>query len=119
MNDWHSPDLEIKVGVSACLRGEEVRYDGGHKRDAFVFDTRLRLIDLVPLVVPITLVNHHAARFDLTYVRDQVHLRPHSKELCCAITCERSMGPAGVGSAVRRYPRHAGHAHVSREARRV
>ena len=30
---WRSPDLEIKVGVSACLLGEEVRYDGGHKRD--------------------------------------------------------------------------------------
>jgi len=36
---WRSPDLEIKVGVSACLLGEEVRYDGGHKRDAFVVDT--------------------------------------------------------------------------------
>jgi uncharacterized protein YbgA (DUF1722 family)/uncharacterized protein YbbK (DUF523 family) len=36
---WRSPDLEIKVGVSACLLGQEVRYDGGHKRDAFVVDT--------------------------------------------------------------------------------
>jgi uncharacterized protein YbgA (DUF1722 family)/uncharacterized protein YbbK (DUF523 family) len=36
---WRSPDLEIKVGVSACLLGEEVRYDGGHKRDTFVVDT--------------------------------------------------------------------------------
>jgi uncharacterized protein YbgA (DUF1722 family)/uncharacterized protein YbbK (DUF523 family) len=36
---WRSPDLEIKVGVSACLLGEEMRYDGGHKRDAFIVDT--------------------------------------------------------------------------------
>ena len=36
---------------------------------------------LVPLVVPITLVNHYVARFDVGYVRDQVYLRPHPKEL--------------------------------------
>lgn len=39
MADWRSPDLEIRVGVSACLLG------------------------------------------DLAYVRDQVYLRPHPKEL--------------------------------------
>jgi len=36
---------------------------------------------LVPLVVPITLINHHVGRFDVAYVRDQVYLRPHPKEL--------------------------------------
>jgi uncharacterized protein YbgA (DUF1722 family)/uncharacterized protein YbbK (DUF523 family) len=29
----------IRVGVSACLLGENVRYDGGHKRDAYVVET--------------------------------------------------------------------------------
>ncbi len=37
--------------------------------------------DLVPLVVPITLINHYEARFDLAYVRDQGYLRPRPKEL--------------------------------------
>ena len=36
---------------------------------------------LVPLVVPITLINHHIARFDVAYLRDQIYLRPHPKEL--------------------------------------
>jgi uncharacterized protein YbgA (DUF1722 family) len=36
---------------------------------------------LVPLIVPITLINHHVARFDTAYVRDQIYLRPHPKEL--------------------------------------
>lgn len=36
---------------------------------------------LVPLVVPITLINHHVARFDVAYVRDQIYLHPHPKEL--------------------------------------
>ena len=28
----------IRLGVSACLLGDEVRYDGSHKRDAFLTD---------------------------------------------------------------------------------
>jgi uncharacterized protein YbgA (DUF1722 family)/uncharacterized protein YbbK (DUF523 family) len=35
---WHSEDAPIRIGVSACLLGEEVRFDGGHKRDRFVAD---------------------------------------------------------------------------------
>ena len=46
---WRSPDLEIKVGVSACLLGEQVRYDGGHKRDAFVVDTLGRHVTWVAI----------------------------------------------------------------------
>jgi uncharacterized protein YbgA (DUF1722 family)/uncharacterized protein YbbK (DUF523 family) len=30
---------KIRLGVSACLLGDEVRYDGGHKRDAFLTET--------------------------------------------------------------------------------
>lgn len=30
---------EIRVGVSACLLGDEVRYNGGHARDRYVVDT--------------------------------------------------------------------------------
>jgi uncharacterized protein YbgA (DUF1722 family)/uncharacterized protein YbbK (DUF523 family) len=33
---WRSPDLPIRIGVSSCLLGEEVRYDGGHQRDDYV-----------------------------------------------------------------------------------
>jgi uncharacterized protein YbgA (DUF1722 family) len=36
---------------------------------------------LVPLVVPITLINHYVARFETAYVRDQIYLHPHPKEL--------------------------------------
>ena len=36
---------------------------------------------LVPLVVPITLINHHVARLDVAYVRDQIYLHPHPREL--------------------------------------
>jgi uncharacterized protein YbgA (DUF1722 family)/uncharacterized protein YbbK (DUF523 family) len=29
----------IRIGISACLLGQEVRYDGGHKRDPFLVET--------------------------------------------------------------------------------
>ncbi|HEY4909903.1 MAG TPA: DUF523 domain-containing protein, partial [Methylomirabilota bacterium] len=31
-----SPDLEIKIGISSCLLGEAVRYDGGHQKDSYI-----------------------------------------------------------------------------------
>jgi len=33
---WRSPDLEITIGISSCLLGEAVRYDGGHQKDSYV-----------------------------------------------------------------------------------
>ena len=30
--------IPLRIGVSACLLGQNVRYDGGHKRDAFVVE---------------------------------------------------------------------------------
>ena len=33
---WHSEAHPITLGVSSCLLGETVRYDGGHARDNFV-----------------------------------------------------------------------------------
>ena len=36
---------------------------------------------LIPLIVPITLVRHHARHFDAAYLDGQVYLQPHPKEL--------------------------------------
>jgi uncharacterized protein YbgA (DUF1722 family)/uncharacterized protein YbbK (DUF523 family) len=40
---------KIRLGVSACLLGDEVRYDGGHKRDAFLVDTLGPFVEWVPV----------------------------------------------------------------------
>lgn len=37
--------------------------------------------ELLPLVVPITLIRHHVKKHDVTYLLDQVYLNPHPKEL--------------------------------------
>jgi uncharacterized protein YbgA (DUF1722 family)/uncharacterized protein YbbK (DUF523 family) len=39
----------IKLGVSKCLLGENVRYDGGHKLDRFIRDTLGEYVDFVPV----------------------------------------------------------------------
>jgi len=36
---------------------------------------------LVPLIVPITLIRHHVLLFDIDYLKGQVYLQPHPKEL--------------------------------------
>ncbi len=40
---------KIRLGVSACLLGEEVRYDGGHKKDAFLTETLGPFVEWVPV----------------------------------------------------------------------
>lgn len=39
----------IRLGISRCLLGEEVRYDGGHKRDRFLTDVLGRYVEWVPV----------------------------------------------------------------------
>lgn len=38
---------KIRLGISSCLSGENVRYDGGHKLDSFLMDTLGRFADFV------------------------------------------------------------------------
>lgn len=39
----------FRLGVSRCLLGDEVRYDGGHKRDRFLVDVLGRYVEWVPV----------------------------------------------------------------------
>jgi uncharacterized protein YbgA (DUF1722 family)/uncharacterized protein YbbK (DUF523 family) len=43
------PDRTIRLGVSSCLLGKAVRYDGGHKRDQFVTDLLGPFVEWVPV----------------------------------------------------------------------
>jgi uncharacterized protein YbgA (DUF1722 family)/uncharacterized protein YbbK (DUF523 family) len=46
-----SPVMEpkMKIGISACLLGEKVRYDGGHKWDRYLTDTMGKYVEYVPV----------------------------------------------------------------------
>jgi len=40
---------DIKLGVSACLLGQRVRYDGGHKHDRYITDTLGAFFTFIPV----------------------------------------------------------------------
>jgi uncharacterized protein YbgA (DUF1722 family)/uncharacterized protein YbbK (DUF523 family) len=43
------PDAPIRLGVSSCLLGARVRFDGGHKRDQFLVGLLGRFVEWVPV----------------------------------------------------------------------
>ncbi len=45
MND----NSKIRIGISSCLLGNPVRFDGGHKRDRYITDTLGMYFDFVPV----------------------------------------------------------------------
>lgn len=42
-------EKSLKIGISACLLGQEVRYDGGHKRDRFLVDVLGAYVEWMPV----------------------------------------------------------------------
>jgi len=46
---WQSFDRPIRLGVSQCLLGDLVRYDGGHARSRFVSDELAPWVEFVPV----------------------------------------------------------------------
>jgi uncharacterized protein YbgA (DUF1722 family)/uncharacterized protein YbbK (DUF523 family) len=42
-------EAPIKLGISMCLLGEPVRYDGGHKWDRFLTDTLGKYVEFTPV----------------------------------------------------------------------
>jgi uncharacterized protein YbgA (DUF1722 family)/uncharacterized protein YbbK (DUF523 family) len=42
-------DAPVRVGISSCLLGEEVRFDGGHKHDRFLTDQLGPFVEWVPV----------------------------------------------------------------------
>lgn len=70
----------IRLGISTCLLGEPVRYDGGHKRDRFITDTLGQYVEFVP-VCPET-------ECGLGTPRESMHLAgdPHSPRLVTSRT---------------------------------
>lgn len=49
---WPPPvttEPRLRIGVSSCLLGEEVRWDGGHKRARFLTDVLEPFVEWVPV----------------------------------------------------------------------
>jgi uncharacterized protein YbgA (DUF1722 family)/uncharacterized protein YbbK (DUF523 family) len=68
-------ERKIKVGVSRCLLGEKVRYDGGHKLDRYIADTLGRYFKYVGVCPEV--------EYGLPVPRESMHLAgdPHEPKL--------------------------------------
>src|SRR5579859_637060 len=62
-------DSPMIVGISACLIGQEVRFDGGHKRSDFLVDVFGPFVEFVP-VCPEVEIGLGVPRETLRLVRD-------------------------------------------------
>jgi len=46
---WHDESEPIRIGISSCLLGQKVRFDGGHKRDRYLTDVLGQWLTWVPV----------------------------------------------------------------------
>jgi uncharacterized protein YbgA (DUF1722 family)/uncharacterized protein YbbK (DUF523 family) len=61
----------------------------GYFKNRLTAQEKVELLDVIadyhrgltPLIVPLTLIKHYVHIFDVSYIRDQVYLNPHPKEL--------------------------------------
>tara|TARA_B100001123_G_scaffold138412_1_gene160787 strand:- start:2295 stop:3260 length:966 start_codon:yes stop_codon:yes gene_type:complete len=66
-------DLVIRIGISTCLLGEEVRHDGSHKRDPYLVETLGRMVEWVS-VCPEVDIGLGTPREPIRLVRDPKEL---------------------------------------------
>lgn len=67
----------IRIEVSTCLLGGNVRYDGRHRHDRFITDTLGRYVEFVP----VTLIQHYVRKYKEPYLAMQSYLNPHPLDL--------------------------------------
>ena len=48
VNETNQGTLRIRVGISSCLLGERVRYDGGHNGHSYIMRTLDEYFDFKP-----------------------------------------------------------------------
>jgi uncharacterized protein YbgA (DUF1722 family)/uncharacterized protein YbbK (DUF523 family) len=67
-------DPTLRLGISRCLLGDEVRYDGGHKRDRFLVNELGQYVEWVP-VCPEVEIGLPIPRESMRLVGDPDHPR--------------------------------------------
>ena len=67
------PEHHIRIGVSSCLLGQPVRYDGGHKKNTFITHSLAHYFEFVPVC--------HEAAIGLGVPRPPIRLVDHAGEI--------------------------------------
>lgn len=92
-----NPKSKIRIGVSSCLLGEPVRWNGEHKLDSYLKNVlgmfkkqltereRGELIEAIEnyrngsasLIKPVTRIKRHTRKYKVVTLAHQVYLYPH------------------------------------------
>ena len=96
---YHPKDLTVKYGellmktlaMKATVRKHVnvLQHILGYFKNRLTVQEKVELLGVIddyhrgltPLIVPLTLMKHYVHVFDMSYIRDQVYLNPHPKEL--------------------------------------
>ena len=86
---------KIRLGISTCLLGENVRYDGGHKLDRFLTDTLGQYVEYVPVCPEV--------ECGLPVPRESMHLEgDHESPRLVTLRTKQDMTERMVGWAKKR-----------------
>jgi uncharacterized protein YbgA (DUF1722 family)/uncharacterized protein YbbK (DUF523 family) len=88
--DYRKQFMEaLKLRATAKKNTNVLMHMAGYFKDQLSSDEKAELLEiielyrkeLVPLIVPITLVNHYVRKFDQLYLKSQLYLNPHPVEM--------------------------------------
>ena len=79
----------LKIKASARKNVNVLQHMAGYFKKALSPDEKQEILSVIdqyrqghlPLIVPVTLLNHYVRKFDQSYLKNQVYLRPHPLEL--------------------------------------
>jgi len=79
----------LKLRATARKNANVLMHMAGYLKDYLSADERQELLEIIdryrrellPLVVPIALLNHYVRKYDYPYLKEQVYLNPHPAEL--------------------------------------
>jgi uncharacterized protein YbbK (DUF523 family) len=72
-------NARLKIGVSSCLLGERVRYDGAHKKNSTITDKLCEQMDFMS-ICPEVAIGLDAPRKPVQLVQDQNRIRAQNDE---------------------------------------
>jgi uncharacterized protein YbgA (DUF1722 family) len=87
---YHKRFMEaLKLRATSKKHANVLMHMAGYFKDQLSSDEKAELLEiieqyrleLVPLIVPITLVNHYVRKYNQPYLRNQYYLRPHPIEM--------------------------------------
>ena len=79
----------LKLRATAKKNANVLMHMAGYFKDQLSSGEKAELVgiiemyrkEMIPLIVPITLLNHYVRKYDQPYLRDQYYLNPHPIEL--------------------------------------